>query len=401
MAFNLHVRVPAIRGHFGDEGLWTFQTQVQADELVNLLGHDPRQENWRRLSAGLQELYTAIQRRTSGSRRDAIEDYLEERLIEPMMPGAFPAICIGMTRPPRFEEGIPVADQGTLLMDLSPGNTRILLDGLGRVTGSLAFLERDRGRKGLFVLPATIFAPHEQHGELTLRELGQLFFDFNFRVQPLSPAHAMDLDQSDPYLILTNKLGRSAVITKHGGMETRRQSLGPRSRAIVVQALLLRFVRGACEGFRLQLSNKAMAKDPRLTREAFTGILQALQAFLDGLEHHMGPERFGDRRSVHLTPVGWQALGLAAHDLIFGLPDLTPLERDRIVKEIAGLDWTLNNRDLINIGVVTEVDGEAKLNPRHGVPGRDVTEVQQYIRTRTRLGHMLPESWTGVRIGAA
>jgi hypothetical protein len=163
-----------------------------------------------------------------------------------------------------------------LKIDVSPSNTRILLDGLGRITGSLAFLEEDAKRDCLFTLPTTIFAPTEEHSELTLAELGQLFFDFNFRAVALSPTHAMELDQSDPYLMLTGKLAASEVIQRHGGMETGRQSLGSKSTAVVVQSVLLRFVRGACEGGKAQKSNKVVVDHPNLSRESFTATRNML-----------------------------------------------------------------------------------------------------------------------------
>jgi len=389
MPFSLHVPVPAIRGHFGKESLWTFQTQVPPDQLINLLGHDPRHENWKRLPADLQALYGKIQRKTSRSRRDSVEGYLEDRLIDSLMPGAFPSICIGMTRPPIFEEGSVLADQGTLKMDLSPENTRILLDGLGRVSGSLVFLNDHRGEKDLFTLPTTIFAPHERHKELTLEQLGQLFFDFNFRAAPLSRAHALELDQSDLYLLLTNRLGKSDVLVNHGGMEMRRQSLGSKSTAIVVQSVLLRFVRGACEGGRFQKSNNANSENPNLKRETFSETYEKIETFLDTFEHQMGGKRFGDRSSLHLTSVGWQALGLTANDLHFGLPALDAIDRGRVVKEIAEMDWSRSNKDMVPIGVLSEVNGEI------GLSGRGVAAVEalhNYIREQTRLGDLLAKA---------
>jgi hypothetical protein len=389
MSFSLHVAVPAIRGHFGKQSLWTFQTQVQPDQLVNLLGHDPRHENWKRLPADLQALYGKIQRKTSKSRRDSVEGYLEDRLIDSLIPGAFPSICIGMTSPPIFEEGSPISDQGILKMDLSPENTRILLDGLGRVSGSLAFLNDHRMEKDLFTLPTTIFAPHERHKELTLEQLGQLFFDFNFRAASLSRSHALELDQSDLYLLLTNKLGKSSVILNHGGMETRRTSLGSKSTAIVVQSVLLRFVRGACEGGKFQKANNATTEDPNLTREAFTETYEKIETFLDTFEHQMGGKRFSDRFSLHLTSVGWQALGLAANDLLFGLPELDVIDRNRVVKEIAEMDWSRSNKDMVPIGVLSEVNGEI------GLSGRGVAAVEalhNYIREKTALGNMLSKA---------
>ena len=105
MSFSLHVPVPAIRGHFGRESLYTFQTQVRPEQIINLLGHDPRHDNWKKLPADLKQLYEKVQRKTTKNRRESVEGYLEDRLVTFQTPGGFPSLCIGMTNPPEFEPG--------------------------------------------------------------------------------------------------------------------------------------------------------------------------------------------------------------------------------------------------------------------------------------------------------
>ena len=387
MSFSLQIPVPTIRGHFGRESLYTFQTQVQPEQIMHLLGHDPRHQNWRRLPKEIFELYSKIQRKTPSSRREAVEGYLEDRFLDMPRPGAFPSICVGMTQPPNFQEGSgEYPDMGILKIDLGPQNVRILLDGLGRVSGSIAFLENHPKEKNCFVLPVTIFAPHQRHRELTVDELGQLFFDFNFRVNPISKSHAMRLDKSDIYLLLCDKLGKCPVLEKHGGMEIGRQSLGTKSKGVVVQQVLLRFVRGACEGGKFQKKNNEIVDNPNLTRETFATMSNNLETFVETFEGQMSGQ-FGIRDSLHLTSVGWQALGLAAYDLYFKLPDLDAVDRARIVKEIADLNWSRENRDMVKIGVLSEVDGVV------GLSGRGVAAVEAlhaYIRDKTSLGKKLP-----------
>jgi len=397
MSFSLHVPVPAIRGHFGHESLWTFQTQVRPEQIINLLGHDPRPENWKSLPFDQKQLYEKVQRKTSKSRRESVEGYLEDRMVTFQSPGAFPSICIGMTNPPEFQTGEDLDDVGKLMLDLSPQNTRIVLDGLGRVSGSLAFLASNPDAKDFFTLPTTIFAPHERHGQLTLPELGQLFFDFNFRATPISRAHALQLDQSDIYLVLTNQLGKRECVANHGGMETGRQSLGSKSTALVVQSVLLRFVRGACEGAKFQKSNNAVAESPNLTRDSLTPTRENLELFLETLADKMGSEQFGDQKSLHLSSVGWQAIGLAAHDIFFSLPALDGVDTTRVIGEIAKLDWSRTNRDMIDIGVLSEVAGEI------GMSGRGVAAVQslhEYIRNKTSLGKRLAKGQPKIDIAA-
>jgi len=390
MSFPLLLSIPSVRGHFGMESLYTFQTQISPDQIIDLLGHDPRNENRKKLSEELRELYSKIQRKLSTPRRDQVVGYLEDRLLESGKPGAFPAICVGMTQPPIFEPGTGVyPDMGILKMDTSVRNTRILLDGLGRVSGSLEFIENNPKAKGAFSIPLTIFAPHEKHsGGLTLLELGQLFFDFNFRVHPISKAHAMKLDQSDLYLMLCNDLGKSRVIELHGGMEVGRQSLGSKSTGIVVQQVLLRFVRGACEGGKFQKSNKEVAKNPNLTRDAYQDIAHNLESFIELFAEELG-EKFGDRQFLHLSSVGWQALGLVAHDLYFKLPELDSVERTRFIQKIARLDWSRQNKEMIKIGVLSDVDGQI------GLSGRGVAAVEalyHYIVVKAEIEKLVKEA---------
>src|SRR5271166_4780266 len=47
-SLTLTVPVPCTLGYFGDK-LATFQTQLKASEIINLLGHDPRSKHWNRL----------------------------------------------------------------------------------------------------------------------------------------------------------------------------------------------------------------------------------------------------------------------------------------------------------------------------------------------------------------
>ena len=75
---------------------------------------------------------------------------------------------------------------------------------------------------------------------LSWKEMGQLFHDFNFRVQPVSKQHAVALDNSDLYIALTNKLAERPVFVNNGGVAERAASLGKKSTELVVQTVLVR-----------------------------------------------------------------------------------------------------------------------------------------------------------------
>jgi hypothetical protein len=286
-------------------------------------------------------------------------------------------------------------------LDLSALNKRVLLDGLARITGALSLIES--GQEELansFTFPVTIYAPTERHGKLELWELGQLFHDFNFLQTPVTANQAIALDRSNIYIILTNELGKSQTLKDLGGMETRSASLGAKSSAIVVQRVLLRFVRGACEGRYFQESNRDTNQSPNLTKKTFHEFKTELEGFIEGISREMGGSRFRDRDSVHLTAPGWQALGLIFHDMhVLLKKQLNPATGQQIHKRIADIDWTRSNRDWFGRIGEAEIDkttGDALVDEHGrqrvalGRGGRQtVWAIAQYAREKTGLDLML------------
>jgi hypothetical protein len=360
----LSIPIGAVKGFFGKE-LTTFQTQIRPDQVVQILSHDPRSVNWKYLPPDLGKMYEYLQRKTSKDRREGTAEYIEERLApDAISIGAFPAICIGMVRPGTFkpiteDQSSPLAAVGTLHLELSDSNRRIILDGLARVAGALDVLERT-GRElkagDWFSFPVTIYAPTQD--VVTLEQLGQLFYDFNFRQTRLSANQAIALDKSDLYIQLTNSLGRSITVKKYGGMEERAASLGAKSTAIVVQRVLLRFVRGATEGRKFQESNLSRVDSPNLTSNSFRDLQKKLEDYVGAFAERMGDERFRSRDSLHLSAPGWQVLGLIFYDLNFRLGEavIGPAYSD-VLERLARIDWSRYNPDWL--GMV----GEAERDP--------------------------------------
>jgi len=351
----LSIPIGAVKGFFGRE-LTTFQTQIRPDQVVQILSHDPRSKNWKNLAADLRKMYEYLQRKTTRDRRESTAEYIEQRLApEAITIGAFPAICIGMVRPGTFkpiteDESSPLAAVGTLHLELSDSNRRIILDGLARVTGALEVLERsDRDLRvgDWFSFPVTIYAPTRD--AVTLEQLGQLFHDFNFLQTPVSANQAIALDKSDLYIQLTNALGRSETLKRNGGMEERAASLGTKSTAIVVQRVLLRFVRGATEGRKFQESNLSRTDTPNLSSNNFRDIQKRLEEFIAAFADRMGAERFKDRDSLHLSAPGWQVLGLVFHDINFRLDDRVPIRHAEVLDRLAQIDWSRYNPDWIGM----------------------------------------------------
>jgi DNA-sulfur modification-associated len=346
------IPIPAVRGHFGQR-LYTYQTQLLPSDVATVLGHDPRSDHWKYLSPDLQFRYETVQRTTDKPRRADLMSYISGNIAQHQpVQGAFPAISIGMSQPVSFEPFANESDIGWLKIETSGGNQRLLLDGLARVTAALMLIEQEQKQHNfqgsytptqqLFTFPVTIYAPVEGT-IIAIEELSQLFYDFNYLQKRISPAHAIALDQSDLYIRLTNHLG-NVVLRSFGGMDNRAASLKKKSKAITAQQVLLRFVRGACEGIQFQTSNRAYVDTPNLTRESYAHYAQILESYLISFAEKMGWEKFTNRDAIHLTSPGWQVLGLVFHDLYVRL-EASPSTIENVIRRLGEIDWTRYNPD--------------------------------------------------------
>jgi DGQHR domain-containing protein len=315
-------------------------------QIKKILGHDPRSRLRKGLPADIRAIYERVQRPTAKSRGDGVAGYIQDRLTRNII-GAFPAISIGITSPTPFRAfEVPGISKAIGNLEIDEEGARILLDGLGRLSGALDLA--DEGPEGFalvkqFMFPVTFYTPTAEAGPLSIEELGQLFMDFNFRVNPV-PAHtAIALDQSDIYIALTNKLSKDAFISENGGMEVKAKSLGKKSTAIVVQSVLLRTVRGATEGREFQENNLLTPNDPNLTNDTFEHELDSISDYFSEISQRMGKDRWNLRESLHLTAPGWQALGIIHHDINHRGLDLSDAQRSSIYNIIAAIDWRRTN----------------------------------------------------------
>lgn len=342
-----------MQGMVGDR-LITYATQLPPHSIEGFLGHDPRSRFWRKLPGDIENIYNKVQRSTSPARMKGIMDYIKQRFHpKAKLLGAFPAVSVAVQRPVEFraidEKELPGV--GHIQIDMSARNARIVVDGLGRLSAVLELIERsynsdieDDKTKELqrllssFSVPIVIYAPNPKSGPLTRKEMGQLFFDFNFKAVAVSAKIAISLDMSDPYILATNLLAKECkAIADNGGMEERAASLGKKSTAIVVQPVLLRFVRGAMEGSAFQESNKATVIDPRLTLENIDEHAEQMCEFLDAFATAMGDSFTDDRKSLHLASPGWQTLGIIFNDLYHVLKVPDPI---KTAEAIARIDWS-------------------------------------------------------------
>ena len=145
---------------------------------------------------------------------------------------------------------------------------------------------------------------------------------------------AIALDQSDIYIALTNQLAKESFVHNYGGMEYRAASRGKKSTALVVQGVLLRTVRGACEGRDFQESNLASVPNPFLTDATFQAEREEIGGFFSEISSRMGRERWMQFDSLRLSASGWQALGVLYHDMHHAGLNLSPAELVRVEEMI-------------------------------------------------------------------
>lgn len=390
--------VPAVRFEMGPL-LQCFQTTVRVAEVQQLLGHDPRSRAWASLAKShpqTAEMYQTIQRKSPKDRVDAIEEYIRTRLRNDRMPrvvGALPAISVAFENAPTEFEKVNGNDEMGFLV-LPPGR-RILLDGLQRVTAALDFYQDHPEIDEWFVFAATFYFPSKDKKKLTNRELGQLFFDMNYKQKAMSAVHAMKLDQADPYLQLTNEWAEGGIIKEMGGVENA-ASLGKKSTAFVVRKHLFKFVRGAIEGRKAQDQDKFQPEKPRIDDDNYSDWSLNIQKFLRDLHDRMGNERFGDRSSVHLSSGGWQVLGLAYHDIYVTLREKTsPAEKAAILDRLAAIDWSRYNPKWIELFGDAEEDeqGRKRLGKSTRWGTKVKSELLAYVREEAGIKPYLP---TGV-----
>lgn len=398
--------IPCIQGHFGSR-LLTFTTQATPKQAVALLGHDPRSSRRKQLQASnpsLAAIYNTIQRDTVKGRRDSIVDYIADRMRPTAKAiGAFPAISIGCTDAEEFRPFPGMKMAGMLMIDtaLSSSTQRIVLDGLGRLTGALELVEAGHPEWVDFTFPITFYTPREGD-TLAIQELGQLFADFNGRVFPVAKRFSLRLETADPYVRLGRELAEEPFLAEHGGVAEGLASLGGKSTELVVQTVLVRTIRGACEGRRFQEANLAHAENPVLTDESWDEVRDSIALFFNAIAEHMGDERWEDRDSLHLSSPGWQAMGVLHHDLVHRIGLDSDDDLIDAAKAIAGIDWSRYNPEWFALGVgQAEIDKltgkevvDAKGRKRIALVGAGRTNTQaiiNFLRRKVGLDALIAE----------
>jgi hypothetical protein len=367
---SIKLPISCIRGRSGPH-LQYFQTTCLPSQLISVLGHDPRSSNWKNLPAPLRQAYEDYQRKTKPARAEGIEKYISERLVpNAAHVGGFPSLSIGLTEVPLFEplrhragvtiaDGVPLDDAvGTIYLDIGSKHMRMLLDGLARFTGAMEYVDSGEDVDDWLSFALTIYAPTPSRGSLSMAALGQLFFDFNYRVTRVPPTLALELDQAGVYSQIVEWLKDQDVIKDHGGMQQSGASLGKKSTALVVRRVLHGFVTVAAEGEKA-LNKAAKSEDirnPLTTEQNLWEVAEKIREFLARFAEAMG-NRFIDEDSIHLTRLGWEAIGMIVHDAVIRT-NRSPERVQEIVTALAQVDWSRTNRDWFGMIGVAEQDAE-------------------------------------------
>lgn len=382
MAFvtSIKLPLPCIRGSYGPH-LQSFQTICPPSQIVSLIGHDPRSSNWKTLAVPLREAYETYQRRTKNIRSEGINRYIRDRMTpSAKRVGAFPSLSIGITETPLFEPlrgragveiqpGVQIDENiGTLYLDIGV-KPRMLLDGLARLTAAMDCV--DQGNSDVdqwFSFALTIFGPSEKKGTLTPAELGQLFYDFNYLVTPVSPTLALSMDQAGVYSQIVEWLKDQPVIADNGGMQASGASLGAKSTALVVRRVLHGFVTVAAEGEKaLSGAKNAEIRGAITTEDNIQEVRERIDFFLNCFAEAMG-DRFTDRDSIHLTRIGWEAIGIIAHDVAVR----NKISEDQVrsvTARLAAIDWSRVNRQWF--GMIGHADQDKEGNLALDEQGRE------------------------------
>jgi len=199
--------------------------------------------------------------------------------------------------------------------------------------------------------------------------MGQLFFDFNVLGTPVSKGHAIDLDISDPYIIVAGKLGELKVVRRFGGMDDRATSIG---KAVwTTKSILLKSVRSAAEGpgtwvdhVRDSIPKAWMDTDARKAE-----VIERFDIVLSALTEQFEAEGKLPEYTLLRTPVWWTAIGLITHDLFrnYKGAEFTEEMRETFLRRLAKIDWSLGNPEFGFLGAAV-ADRDRKTGELKPIP---------------------------------
>jgi hypothetical protein len=250
----------------------------------------------------------------------------------------------------------------------------VVIDGLGRLSGLIEIsLDKEadpaiRDWASKFRVPILLITGNKGH-TLTTEEMGQLFFDFNVLGTPVSKGHAIDLDVSDPYIIVSGKLGELKVVRRFGGMDDRATSIV--KGVWTTKSILLKSVRSAAEGpgawvdhVRDSIPNAWMNSEARKIE-----IIDRFDIVLSALTEQFEADGKLPDHTLLRTPVWWTAIGLITHDLFrnYKGAEFNDELREVFLRRLAKIDWSLGNPEFGFLGA-SVADRDRKTGELKSIP---------------------------------
>lgn len=343
-------------------GLDCYMLAIRPSHLVGFLGHDPRSKHWKTLPSWLLTIYQEKQRSTAKSRIDALSTYIRGQLMHEHKIGALPPISIIQFEPFK-EEQLQDLGHGAVLIDLDEFDaTRVLIDGLARVTAiqeEREVLQSENPtayeKLNAFRFSVGLYVPTQY--TLGKIDAGQLFHDFNSYAWPVPSAMALAADNYNLYKQIAVEIADDDLLRRHGGLKSGSSNLGKKDTAFTTELAMSQFVKIAVEGQRgygkltKPLTNPRIAEvDPHITA-------QNIMHFLTAFETAIGIERFKERTQLFRTAHGFYAIAVIVNDVTERRTSL-----QNAVAGLAAIDWTWSNPQF-RLGIGRKVDDTAwKLN---------------------------------------
>jgi len=404
------IPVPVIAGKHSNH-LFAAQTISPLGDIQSLLGHDPRSP-WKSAPDEIRRVYETVQRKTDRERKTKLQSYLIDRMTRGGWIGGLPSIAIGVQNPQKFvanDELKPEA--GTLYLDTAPENLRILFDGLGRVSTAMDTLQDptvpEELKKALrqLYLPVTLYLPNPEGAPLTIDQLGQMFHDFNVLGQTVGKGMAIDLDKSDIYVQLAERMSSASVFSSFGGVDNR-GSASPRKDKLVTKMSLVKMIRAAVEGPGSHVDHYTdRVAQPKLLWGNISEHQHLLLDYLTSISKEMG-KGWDNHSYIHLSTPGWIALGLVYHDIYHGklAKPLDSETKQLLSQRIGQIDWSTNNPDFskfLGTPIIDKATGNPAKDP-NGFPtlrmfggSKAFYNLAGYIRHKIGLTHLLTEEQFG------
>jgi hypothetical protein len=334
--------LPCVRGNFGHR-VQTFSVQVKMRDIASLLGGVGSSSVPSFGSSELEAIYDALRPKRHADTVRSVSGTME-RIGSPddNRLAAIPPVMIAFMRPAKFTPAVPGGEIGAVTIDISEECLRVVVQGLETVNAALDLRRRPMSPVLSDVtIPVTLVAPSDGVFE---------WEDILFLTDTLALAGGSTETAGDRVSLVCAEFYRTEFIKSRGGVE-HSASLGSKSKAVAATGVLKRAIRNAVDGPWLP------DRVPPLPLQGGPlEIAESLAGFFDGFAYGMGSRFPG---GINMNAIGWQALaGLFHYAHHHHDGDRAALRA--LGMTVSELDWSKDNPDWIEIGIVTPDGGVVK-----------------------------------------